>query len=63
MMEKAQQMEKLEADLDALIDSAHKSGTNYWEILRAFLNICQRLMMMADAEYFAKRQQGGKART
>jgi len=58
MLDKAQQMEKFEAELDELIDSGHGSGMSYWEILRIFLNVCQRLQMQTDAEYHTKRGQG-----
>ena len=60
MLDQAQQMEKFEAELDELIDRVHGSGVSYWEILRTFLNVCQRLQMQADTEYHAKRGQRKK---
>ena len=60
MLDKAQQMEKFETELDELIDRVHSSGVSYWEILRVFLNVCQRLQMQADAEYHVKRGQKKK---
>jgi len=53
-------MEKFETELDELIDRVHGSGMSYWEVLRVFLNVCQRLQMQADAEYYAKRGQRKK---
>jgi len=50
-------LEEFELKLNDLIHEAHKSGVNYWEVLRIFLNICQHLQMQADAEYYAKQKE------
>ena len=60
MLDHVRQMEKFETELDELIDRGHGSGMSYWEILRVFLNVCQRLQMQADAEYHVKRGQRKK---
>lgn len=50
------QIEGFELELDRLINEAYKSGINYWQILKVFLSICQRLQMQADIEYHVKLQ-------
>lgn len=44
----------LENELDILILKAHRSGLNYWQILKVLLLRCGDLMMQSEAEYYVK---------
>ena len=43
-----------ECDLDCLIEKAHKSGLSYWWILRLAMKSVEKLVMLADQEYWMK---------
>uniref|UniRef100_A0A6M3IHX2 Uncharacterized protein n=1 Tax=viral metagenome TaxID=1070528 RepID=A0A6M3IHX2_9ZZZZ len=47
-------MPMLENELDILILKAHRSGLNYWQILKVLLLRCGDLMMQSEAEYYVK---------
>ena len=53
-MDNAELIENAEIDLDRLILVFHKSGLNYWQILKVFLARCVTLQMQADIEYNLK---------
>ena len=44
-------IELLESEFDFLINKAHHSGLNYWQILRIILSRLEGLVMQSDAEY------------
>jgi len=47
-------LELLESELDFLVNKAHKSGLNYWQILDIFLRACVTLHLQATSEYRVK---------
>lgn len=44
----------LNSALDEAILEAHNGMLSFWEILRVFLDYCQRLQTKAEAEYYLK---------
>lgn len=54
MTEDADAVECFEFELDGIINRGHRSGLNYWQILRMFLSHCVSLQMQADVEYYLK---------
>jgi len=46
--------ELLEIEVDMLVNKAHNSDLNYWQILKVFLAHCVTLQMKADIEYYIK---------
>ena len=46
--------ELLESEAEFLIEKAHRSGMNYWQVLKIFLVKVESLVMRADQEYFMK---------
>jgi len=57
MVDNPELIELLETEVDFLISKAHKSGLNFWQILRVFLLRCEGLMIQSEAEYY---QKGGR---
>jgi len=53
-MPTAELIELLEDELDLIVNKAHKSGLNFWQILRVFLEHCCRLQLQAEAEFWKK---------
>mgnify|MGYP001616408841 FL=1 len=53
-MEDKELVELAEVDLARLIERLHKSGINYWQILKICLKACLNLQMMADTEWWVK---------
>jgi len=47
-------VELLDGEIDIVITKAHKSGLNYWQVLRSFLQRCVGLQLQAEAEYRLK---------
>jgi len=43
-----------ECDIDCLIVNAHKSGLSYWWILRLALKAVEKLVMLADEEFYMR---------
>jgi hypothetical protein len=41
-------------ELEFIIQKAHNSGLNYWQILKIFLRKVEMLVMLADTEYWLK---------
>ena len=54
MVNEVKLIELLNDELDILINKAHRSGLNYWQIFKAILDKCLALMMMSEAEYYQK---------
>ncbi len=50
-MDKAKAIETAELQIDQLIKVCHRE-LNYWEILCIFLESCQKLIMLAEVEYY-----------
>ncbi len=44
----------LESELDIIIQKAHKSGLNYWQILKEVMRKCVDLMGQSEAEYHTR---------
>lgn len=44
--------EKIELELDRLINDYHRQGIKYWDILRILLDKCPILLMQAEGEYW-----------
>jgi len=53
-MDNPELIELLGGELDIIINKAHKSGMNYWEIFKLIYNRCQSLIGQSEAEYFLK---------
>jgi len=47
-------IELFESEIDILLNKAHRSGLNYWQIFKVLLNKCLTLMMMSESEYNSK---------
>jgi len=43
-----------ELEVERLIEVCHKSGLNYWQILKILLNCCCQLQMKDDMEWRMK---------
>lgn len=50
-------LEKFELELWNLIEIKHNVGLTYFDILRIFIDFCQKLIIKSAAEYLRK---GGK---
>ena len=53
-MEHAAAIKQCESDIDCLIVNAHKSGLSYWWILRLAMKAVEKMVMLADEEYWMK---------
>ena len=49
-------IELAESEIEFLIEKAHRSGLNYWQILKIFLVKVETLVMRADEEYWLKKR-------
>jgi len=56
-MDNPELIELLETELNIIIQKAHNSGLNYWQILWAMLNRSVEVMIQSKAEHLLK---GGK---
>ena len=50
LITKVNLIEKFEGELFNLLEKTHKSGLSYYEILKLYLNILQKLILQVDAE-------------
>ncbi len=57
-MENADLIEQTEESLERVVMVAHKSGLNYWEILKLLPDLTGKLIMMADVEYWLNQKKG-----
>ena len=53
-MDRPELIELFESELQFLVEKAHRSGVNYWTILRSVLIEVENLVIQADAEYWIK---------
>lgn len=53
-MDEAELTELTENEVEFIIEKSHRSGLNYWQILKIFLVKVESLVMRADTEYFLK---------
>uniref|UniRef100_A0A6M3JLT8 Uncharacterized protein n=1 Tax=viral metagenome TaxID=1070528 RepID=A0A6M3JLT8_9ZZZZ len=53
-MDNPELIELAETQLEQFILVAHKSGLNYWQILKLLLAHCVTLQMQADVEFYMK---------
>lgn len=43
-----------EIDFEFVIEKAHRSNLNYWQILKIIVKILNSLMMRSETEYYLK---------
>lgn len=53
-MEEVELKELLESEVDLVISKAHRSGLNYWQILKVVTGKLVTLEMLSEAEYSFK---------